>query len=424
MSLQGTAAHWKSRSVRKLLAPLPVILLIVSACATVSPGMGPSESQGFRYNHRLFTIELKNVEVFDDEVKITLMYTNRTDRPAFGQVLQRAFAGQDSYLVDNRGTRYRYKANSFGGVRDFPPRIPEEIWISFDKLQPGASSINLVLSWRAGVRVYPGDAETVTITFRRIALPSATGTPGFRYNHRLFTMELKNVQVVGDEVKVDLKYTNQGSSAQFAGIAEEAYLIDNLGKRYQYARDSFGRSRRDFPPQAAEEIWITFGKLQPGASSVNLVLPWRAGGEPAVTVTFRDIPLYRALEGHPSGTLSSRQCTGNFKEEGTGDGGRLFSTFAVSSNASRDTVYPRLLRAIEAARYEVTVADSARGIIRGLNPPTPSGQRAILDAGVEQFEGAGVRVRLAFTLPPLTTAPVDAVRDEFCMLVSAALPGA
>ena len=75
MSLRGTAAGSERRFRKEVVALLPVILLILSACTLVSPrsqrtSESPGDSQGFRYNHRLFTMELKNVEVFDNEIKM------------------------------------------------------------------------------------------------------------------------------------------------------------------------------------------------------------------------------------------------------------------------------------------------------------------------------------------------------------------
>src|SRR5437773_10433527 len=80
MSLRGTVIGWKWLA-REVVALLPVILLISSACTMLPVPFGqspesPGESQGFRYRDPLFILELKNVEVFDNEIKMTFMYTN------------------------------------------------------------------------------------------------------------------------------------------------------------------------------------------------------------------------------------------------------------------------------------------------------------------------------------------------------------
>src|SRR2546426_7985122 len=100
MGLRGTMIGWKW-FVSKAVASFPVILLIASACTMVSPrspnpSEPPGESKSFRYNHPLFIMELKNVEVFDNAIKMTFMYTNRTDSRAFGGP-----RGSLAYLVDN-----------------------------------------------------------------------------------------------------------------------------------------------------------------------------------------------------------------------------------------------------------------------------------------------------------------------------------
>jgi hypothetical protein len=109
-------------------------------------------------------MELKNVEVFDNAIKMTFMYTNRTDRQAFGGP-----RGSLAYLVDNLGNRYQYVSNSLE-TRRWPPQIPVEFWITFEKAKPGASFVSLILRWDAYVgdkRDLLGDAN---ITFRGIPL--------------------------------------------------------------------------------------------------------------------------------------------------------------------------------------------------------------------------------------------------------------
>ena len=144
MNLRATEAGWNRWFTTQVAATLPVILLLSGCAMTSAPRPSPSESPGrFRYNHPLFIMELKNIEVFDEEIKLTLMYTNRTGKPQHA-----CFAGAGTYLVDNLGNRYPRVTNSFGGGRrDWPPQIGETIWISYAKVGPDASSVNLVMSW-------------------------------------------------------------------------------------------------------------------------------------------------------------------------------------------------------------------------------------------------------------------------------------
>ena len=81
MSLRGTATSRTWWFLEEAALIFPVILLLSSGCTTASAPGPESPAQVFRYNHRLFSMELTNVEVFDDEVKLTFLYTNRADRP-------------------------------------------------------------------------------------------------------------------------------------------------------------------------------------------------------------------------------------------------------------------------------------------------------------------------------------------------------
>ncbi len=145
-----------------------------SAGGTQDPGVaGITETpplvplKGFRYSHKFFTMDLTNVEVVGDEVKLTFVYTNRTDSPRDGGLGSRDINA--TYLVDNLGNRYAYTGHSFYIMRSFPPQIPERIWITFGKLRPGASSMNLVLHWVAGRWNQAEDNAVVMI--RGIPLP-------------------------------------------------------------------------------------------------------------------------------------------------------------------------------------------------------------------------------------------------------------
>jgi len=86
MSLRGDAACRRWWFARELVVLSPVILLTLSACTSASAPSAESRgsSQRFRYDYRLFAMELTSVEVFDDEVKLTFLYTNRTDRTQSG----------------------------------------------------------------------------------------------------------------------------------------------------------------------------------------------------------------------------------------------------------------------------------------------------------------------------------------------------
>lgn len=143
---------------------------------------------------------------------------------------------------------------------------------------------------------------------------------GYRYSGRFFSVELTSVEVIGDEITLTMMYTNRTDSPHVGGVhstdINKSYLIDNLGNRYRYIDDSFGR-RREFAPQIPEQIWLTFGEIVPDATAVNLILSWiafypqsiqaprgqevqprtlagartPAGGQEITNVVLRDIPL-------------------------------------------------------------------------------------------------------------------------------------
>jgi TolB-like protein len=110
-----------------------------------APGSGGL--QGLRFGHKFFTFEVSNIELVGDEVKIWFTYVNRKDEPANGNIDNGL---NSTYLVDNQGNRYGTTGNSFDSSRTFPPQIPERIWVSFGKLRPAVSTMNLVLRWWAG----------------------------------------------------------------------------------------------------------------------------------------------------------------------------------------------------------------------------------------------------------------------------------
>ena len=97
----------------------------------------------------------------------------------------------------------------------------------------------------------------------------------------------------------------RGAGTRCFGAA--VYLVDNLGSRYPCARDSLQSPfhTRQWPPQIPVELWLTFAKTTPGASSVSLILPWQVEGVQqgiqqlssmgTVNIVFRRIPFLHRL---------------------------------------------------------------------------------------------------------------------------------
>lgn len=123
------------------------------------------------------------------------MYTNRTSGPQYAAVsgVGRVDRRLDTNLVDNLGNRHPYVTDSFGGSRsNWPLRSAGKL----DRLCEDEVGRVLCESGHE-----PGCQGRGVVPLP----PASSATPGLRYGHRLFAIELKNVEVVGDEVKVNLK---------------------------------------------------------------------------------------------------------------------------------------------------------------------------------------------------------------------------
>jgi hypothetical protein len=119
---KGRCSIW--RLTHDVVTRVFATLLILSACATPGSPDSPEGSRRFQYNHRLFTMELKKVEVFDDSLRLTLMYTNRQDRSASGELKAppKTLSSDAAYIVDDRGKRLRASLSTLDG--DFAGGLP------------------------------------------------------------------------------------------------------------------------------------------------------------------------------------------------------------------------------------------------------------------------------------------------------------
>jgi len=285
---------------------------MVEGCASVPP----RSDQDFRYERGAYRLELTNLDVIGDQIKLTFLYTNKTNS------VQRGMAWQpETYLLDNFLNRHESTQDSLGwGPHSFPPGVPEKIWFAFQKADPRADWVTFRVRWRIdprerdlrdfGIEIGPPQSDWRDFGIVRIptnwkgagppteavALPPTTPTiaQGFRFDQSFYSFDLTNVDVVGDQVRLTFLYTNRTDEPQ-RGWAwpDDTYLVDNLGNRYQYASDSLGGGQRSFPPGVPEKVWFSFGKIHPRATSVNFVLRWRVSTPPSIWVNgiIRDIPL-------------------------------------------------------------------------------------------------------------------------------------
>jgi len=137
------------------------------------------------------------------------------------------------------------------------------------------------------------------------ALPTVAARPSgsaeslrrLRFDHKLFTFEVLNAEFAEDEVRVLLLYTNKAESSQrlsWMTTGLPPFVVDNVGRRYEYFADSFGGRMVDIPPAVPQQIWFSFRKFQSGAKSVsiNVRLGVTEGNTwKSVDVVIRNIPL-------------------------------------------------------------------------------------------------------------------------------------
>lgn len=128
-----------------------------SAATPLPPGTGPttpvapSQDRKLRYAHTLFVLELDTIEAAGGSVKLTFLYTNLTSarqEVKFGPVFTPL-----PYLVDSRGNRHEFAGTSlqshgvFGYQRTFEPKLPERLWISFQRVEGEAEAASLLARW-------------------------------------------------------------------------------------------------------------------------------------------------------------------------------------------------------------------------------------------------------------------------------------
>ena len=129
------------------------------------------------------------------------------------------------------------------------------------------------------------------------AVPGAALRSSFRFDGNSMSLEITRVEVAGGDIRLTFRYVNKLEDPRRGAIYSPSdintnYLVDNIGNRYGYTGDSFGQGRW-FAPGIPEQIWISFGKLKPGASAVNMVLKWYVEGVGAGPIIMREIPLQR-----------------------------------------------------------------------------------------------------------------------------------
>jgi hypothetical protein len=148
--------------------PIVIILicsLVWAGCSATGVPSEQSESSSAarQFVSRSFIMELISMEMLDDGVTLTFLYTNRWSQPqgAYPDMLQ-------TFLIDDRGNRYQVRQGP--AQRNFAPQIQQRIQMTFAKVRPDASWVSFFSFWKVGSGAPGTDAR---VEMRRIALPKA-----------------------------------------------------------------------------------------------------------------------------------------------------------------------------------------------------------------------------------------------------------
>jgi TolB-like protein len=113
---------------------------------TASKNAASANSSPFHFRSKDFSLDLVGVDINYDQIKLRFIFTNLT-----GQKLSASY--DNLYVIDNLGNRYECaKAFSLccAWSYEFAPKIPEQIWFIFNKMDINARSLSFLIDWRAG----------------------------------------------------------------------------------------------------------------------------------------------------------------------------------------------------------------------------------------------------------------------------------
>jgi hypothetical protein len=115
----------------------------------------------------------------------------------------------------------------------------------------------------------------------------------------------------------------------------------------------------------------------------------------------------------------ARECAKNFSYNGSFLAGRTFKTNLAIMGVSKDEGVERAAKWLAKDGWSITSANKDLGIVTASQTVSyGEGKTAPLNVAIDSISG-GVDVAISFSISGGTTAPVNAVKDSFCNILSA-----
>lgn len=115
----------------------------------------------------------------------------------------------------------------------------------------------------------------------------------------------------------------------------------------------------------------------------------------------------------------NRECAQNFTYDGSALAGRTFRTHQVIPDVSKSDAVERAAKYLAVNGWAITTTDKELGIISASQTVSyGQGKTAPLSVGIDTVE-TGVEVSISFSISGGVSSPVNAVKDEFCAIITA-----
>lgn len=127
----------------------------------------------------------------------------------------------------------------------------------------------------------------------------------------------------------------------------------------------------------------------------------------------------------PQQTASSdsRQCSAHFATKGSFVAGRAFTTFEEQPGMKKSVVYEQLVRTFTVKGFGVVSSNKELSVVSVTNPIIIGrGQQATWNGAVSEGQGK-TRVDLTFSIPGGSSTSTNALKEEFCDIMSKSFQG-
>ncbi|MBP8236638.1 MAG: hypothetical protein KAX63_02865 [Pseudomonas sp.] len=115
----------------------------------------------------------------------------------------------------------------------------------------------------------------------------------------------------------------------------------------------------------------------------------------------------------------NRECAQNFTFDGSFLAGRTFKTHATLAGVAQATGMQRAARYLATSGWNISNTDKELGIISASQTVSyGQGKSVPLNVAMEP-QGNALRVSVTYVLSGGVTSPVEAVRNEFCSVITA-----